>query len=201
MYPEFLYNITFKENAYSTVLKPYIPYTAGDDEDRVTKRICLCPTIEQCLSAIGPCSRDMHTGVHFVSRRVLVKDLNANSIYTPQYLSSSKRVPDAMATQEYWCCEEVTVVRKVYKVLSFQFERVINWACLTPQQVLNAAVKFVSANRLPAGASPLKVYKCALAILESQEDYDAVDDLYDAIADLPWAQGVHFTDLEIEEVR
>lgn len=48
------YNITFDIEDDNKMLYPYIPGTAGDNEDKTTPRVCLCDSVAHCMQAIAP---------------------------------------------------------------------------------------------------------------------------------------------------
>lgn len=93
-------------------------YTAMPGEDSDTQRICVAPTIEQCITGIGLLGR---------FRRCLAANEDAKSYETsgrevypilvvqfaddlPYYIPSPKQVPDSVVTNEQWLLEPATPI-------------------------------------------------------------------------------------------
>lgn len=100
------------------VISPAIPRTAAEGEDRTIPRICVCHTVEECLTALGPMG---------VLRRCLSADEDTKSyasygaeaypciVQTFSVQESClvhptpKQVPDVERTHELWLIEDTQI--------------------------------------------------------------------------------------------
>ena len=124
--------------AYSSGIQPRVPEEAGDGEDDRTPRVCLAPSIEKCLTALGVC-----TGPHrHMPLLVCEVELDAERIYIPK----ESEVPDVAITGEVWSLEEV-IPDRVYVVWisenSIEWES-IDWPGYNGEYRLCTSVEFMS---------------------------------------------------------
>lgn len=190
-----LYNITFREDMRE-VLTPNIPYSAADGENKIINRVCFSDSIEHCVEAIGPCSRDMHNGAIFTIRSVDTDKMNSKSIITPKELFDKGFVPDALETQEYWYLEQVQIKLSKAKVISYSFEYALAWTCIKMKDmqeiVNNLGVTGVIAD------SSKQLYDKVNCYFIEHKMYDKADALFDYAAELPFAQTLKIRDLKLE---
>lgn len=88
---------------------PRVPSTAKPPEDMVTARICVAPTVEECITAIGLLGRfrrclELNDGAMSYSNigretyPVLVEEFNRPLVYRPY----GEQVADGIYTREHW---------------------------------------------------------------------------------------------------
>lgn len=129
------------------VLTPRIPETAMELEDQETPRICVAPTIEDCITAIGtigPFRRCANTNPDAKSYEntdeiypIVVIELPDNLDYiTP----TKQQVPDVEETNEKWLTKPITPIKKSIKWLD-QFS--IEFDETHPIKTICTKVKFV----------------------------------------------------------
>lgn len=121
--------------ACSKPIIPYIPHTAGIAEDKITPRVCLCHSIEDCLSAIkllGVFVRCLAGNEDSKSYETHSKEVYPIIVCTFDildeqiYLPSENEVPDVNLTREVWCkqiCTPVKVEVKWLHMRSILWER------------------------------------------------------------------------------
>lgn len=87
---------------------PRIPEHRAKDEEALTSRVSLAPTIEGCLTAVpwgGKNLEDLFWEDGSFLVRVYefdIDDLNLNNLLPPEYLFSKDLVIDSRITKEYW---------------------------------------------------------------------------------------------------
>lgn len=79
----------------SVIMKPKVPNSAPEFEDRKTPRICVSPTIEQCL--MGIIGADLKLALKFIKH----KDWYIYTTDSWDYIPA-KDVFDHMDTEEHW---------------------------------------------------------------------------------------------------
>lgn len=195
-----LYNVTFNLEDTRTLLVPKVPYSAGNGEDKETPRVCFCTTLEGCMCALGPCSRDLAVGNVLVVRSVSVDDVDVLKLVSPEYLFSTQRVPDALYTGEYWYTSPVNVVRRKYVINGFQSEHCINWTVVS-RELLQGILDVNKVNyTIPTDEESAIAYCNVMRMLSCSKQWDLMDLLYEDIAELPWAQAFHISNLKLEEI-
>lgn len=196
--PGVLYNITFNLNDESTLLQPYIPYSAAEDEDRETKRVCFADSVDNCISAIGSCARELYEGSTIVVRSVQTDKLDKSKLITPHQLAASGKVPDAEVNQEYWYLGDVNIVREVRTIVSFEYEYAIAFQCLNKDDVNALIKKYLPDDGIRDGESIEDAYNRVIGAMQSVGEYDASDEFDDSIAELPWAQRIRVQNVVLE---
>lgn len=98
-------------------IHPYIPHTASVGENLTTARVCVAPTIEDCLNGISVSKRFRRclagwTGLTDYQNQdevypIIVCEVEGSSFYQP----TRDEVDDVKWTHEYWTEEPVTVVK------------------------------------------------------------------------------------------
>lgn len=82
----------------SVIMKPQIPRSAPDFEDRTTYRICISPTIEQCVMGISG------TSLKEALKLIKYKDWYIYTTNSWDYIPA-KDVFDHNNTEEHWFLE------------------------------------------------------------------------------------------------
>ena len=185
-----LYNITFKLDDDRTVLKPCVPYTAAEGEDKVTERVCLSDSVDGCLSAIGSCNRDLYEGCTIIVRSVPISSLDPNKIVTPEVLFESGKVPDALENQEYWYLGEVNVLSEKYCIESFEHEYSIAFTCLKREDVVRLIEKYNSPYLMRDDESIEQAYNRTMYLMQHDGRYNESDNFDEEVCELPWAQRI-----------
>lgn len=101
-----MYHLSFKQ-LHNKIIYPRVPnntLTKNRLEDGYIPRICFCPTIEQCLMAIGKNIEGRKFNVYTV--------LNKNcKIISNDNIIKNAYVPDAEYTKEIWVIEPVKFIK------------------------------------------------------------------------------------------
>lgn len=195
-----LYNITFRLWDESTRLIPYIPYSAAEDEDHETERVCFADSVEHCIQAIGPCDRDLHTDCLIVVRQVDETDLKPSKIVTDQELFDTKKVPDALENHEYWYLDEVDVVREVYRIKDFTFEYTVAFTCVVRDDLAALMEKYNPGSPIRKNETVEQAYNRTLVELYEKGMYEEGDLFESRVIELPWARKLKITGLVMEKV-
>lgn len=190
-----LYNITFREDD-TTTLVPMIPYTAAEYEDKSTKRVCFADTVTHCIEAVAPDSRDLHIGSIFRIRSVNTDHLDKDSILTPEELFKTSKVPDALQNQEYWYLKEVNITLHKVRVVDFSYWHAMAWKCIKYSDV----EEIIRTLKIPyqKHADAESLYNYANHYLNEKMEFDKMDELWESIAELPFAQRIALTKLKLE---
>ncbi len=90
-----VYHITFNNDlGAEVILEPRVPKCIAEDEDKVTPRICVAPTILGCFRAHGiPLSKVLEP-----KYTCYYADIDVGDLYAP----SIEEVPDVCITGELW---------------------------------------------------------------------------------------------------
>lgn len=97
-----IYFISIRSDFDGKTLSPRVPdnyFTKNGYEDNTTKRICFCPTIDQCLTALSKNCTGMEAYVYQPD------DISKYDLYRP----TINEVPDVKITGEVWITEPVKV--------------------------------------------------------------------------------------------
>lgn len=195
-----LYNVTFDLTDESKCLCPYVPYTASDDEDQLTERICFADTVEHCISAIGSSRRDLREGALLVVRSVDADYLDKSKLVTPYELYDTGSVPDALETNEWWYLDKIFVERDVYRIISFDFEHALAFTCIGKCDLDYLIDKHDPGNFMMYGESVEQAYYRVVGKMQDERRYNESDSFEDEVAALPWAQKIKITNLVMEKV-
>ena len=195
-----LYHIKFWEDQKYNILTPYVPYSAGDIEDRETPRVCFADSIEHCIEAVGPCNRDLHTGAAFAVYYVDEQALDQDKLVTPETLWKTGKVPDAMEHNEYWYLKPVEVKRKVMRIKSFIMEHALNATCIKVEDIRKIAMQYAPGRTINPTEGVRQIFERTTLYLDTLKKYDEEDAFQDAVFELPWAQGNALSKLELEDI-
>ena len=127
---------------------PRIPQNTILGEDTRTKRICAAPTLDACLTGIGPtiigtnaCLKIMHekkTDLEHVTFpfTVVQFQVNCNEVMYPEEVQEF--VPDALLSQEHWITKSIVPTKVTHlwmtggkvleKQFSFEAEKLRYWS-------------------------------------------------------------------------
>jgi ribosomal protein S18 acetylase RimI-like enzyme len=97
-----IYFLSTRSDFDGKTLSPRVPdnyFTKNGYEDNTTKRICFCPTIDQCLTALSKNCTGMEAYVYQPD------DISKYDLYRP----TVNEVPDIKITGEVWITEPVKV--------------------------------------------------------------------------------------------
>lgn len=196
-----LYNVTFSVWDTSNWLVPYVPYSAAEDEDRKTDRVCFADSIENCIAAIGSCNRNLHTDCLIAVRYVDEKSLDPSKIVTPQELFDTGRVPDALENHEYWYLGEVRVEREIYKIKNYTFEYAIAFTCIAKDDLAYIINRYNPCNLMKVNEAVDDAYERTVMDLYRQNRFDDADAFEEEVAGLPWAKRIKISELVMERTE
>lgn len=95
---------------------PRIPVDRAEDEESLTPRICVAPTIEGCLTAIpSACNLIKDTRVRFLFKVYEIEDVKPRNLLSNRWVK--RFVPDAKHTGERWIVRQKAVPSKSYLAL------------------------------------------------------------------------------------
>jgi len=109
------YHVSSKDLGENPILSARIPGSAVKPEDLVTRRVCFCPTVKQCLYAI--------TGHVKPNYGTIIRELlygqgqvieNPTVYVTRKQLIVPESVSDYQITGEEWSLSDIKVKRKGY---------------------------------------------------------------------------------------
>lgn len=195
-----LYNVTFRLDDKSEHLVPCIPYSAAEDEDQETKRVCFADSIENCIAAIGSCNRNLYTGCFIVVRSVDENSLDPSKIVSDHELFNTGKVPDALETGECWYLDEIDVKREVYKINNFDYEYALAFTCIKREDLAWLIDQYNPGSPMKRCESIEQAYNRTIGEMQSKGFYDDSDHFDDRVAELPWAQRIKISNLVIEKV-
>lgn len=111
---------------------PRVPDTCAPDEDKSFPRICLTPTVEQCVQAMAPDSRDLRKGAVVTVYTAEISE-NDPCLWRPEEIAD--RVPDSVENQEYWYVAPLTMVANEFEIADFCAYHDLAWTIITVQDV------------------------------------------------------------------
>lgn len=189
-----LYHVSYdKPTRLFTPRVPEINKCSG--ENHSIPRICLSESPALCTQAIYT-SAYPAVGKEFWLYEFL---LPLNKLITPEELYSSGKVPDALENREYWYCKELDGQPVKYKITAMHREFTLAWTCIQPEQV-HEVIQSLNPVYDNQNDSSQSIYSTAIKYADEVEDYKFEDDLWDALAILPWAQKCEITVFEYARV-
>lgn len=193
-----LYHVSFHTDGIKNKrFVPRVPMSAGDGEDKEIKRVCLGPSIEKCVQAIGSCNRSLYAGSVFTVYQAEI-DLASKNLLKPSELYQTGMVPDNLENEEYWYLAEIVMAGQQYKIIDFDGCCDIAWSCVKRCDVVQILRQLLNkeSTEVQQAVAPLfcenqtsfELYNAVARCAEKLRAYDFVDKLWDEIAELPWAQ-------------
>lgn len=183
-----LYNVSFDTNDKTVVLRPRIPESAGEGENKTIARICLADSIEHCMQAIAVGNRDIRVGAEFVVHMVDTSSLQVGSLITPERLVQRGLVPDALENNEYWYLSPVLSNRGVFRIENFDAEICLAWTCIEIEDCRRIVSKYLPDFHVNRYRNSRNLYEAAMAVCNEKHLWDIEDAIWDELAELPWAQ-------------
>ncbi|MBO5390052.1 MAG: hypothetical protein J6A59_18320 [Lachnospiraceae bacterium] len=181
-----LYNVSFDLNNTNQILKPCIPYSVAADEDKTIPRVCLAKSPAHCMQAIATDTRQVYVGSNFILRTVDIKE-DSDYIINPQVLFDRKYVPDALENLEYWSLKPVKCKVQHCVIEYFDYEREIAWSCIKLEDCWRIIKRF-SGKEFNRCKSAKTMYNAFSNWATENKQWEMLDDVWDTIAMLPWAQ-------------
>ena len=182
-----LYNVTFDASDTRSYLEPCIPYSVGDGEDKVTPRVCLCDSVVHCIQAIAPVNRNIKEGAHFKIREVEISEYDKNLIY-PYELKESEKVPDALENNEYWYLKSIPCEITECNIEDFDYEFTLAWSCISVEQCRDIIERYTDVLKNSLYKDSESMYKDFTKWAYENKQYEMADDVWEELAQLPWAQ-------------
>ena len=195
-----LYHVSLDPwNGDTKLFVPRVPADLNEDlsEDKVTPRICFSTEPALCLQAIQATFR---VGTPITVFTVIL-DRRDQDLVSPQRLTKTGAVPDALENNEYWYLKPITVQGSKQIITDFSREFDIAWTALKAHDVLRIAIALALEYNVIerfrweeiVGGSAREVYNSFLGQLPFVGLNEAVcyaieDEIWDRVAELPWAQ-------------
>ena len=183
-----LYNVTFNMRDRRRVLNPSIPESAGDGEDKTISRVCFTDSVANCIQAIAVCNRDIREGATFILREVDTDKLDKRLLIKPKELKERGLVPDALENNEYWYLGKVNVESMACKIVEFDAEIDLAWACIPIQSCRAIVKKYLPKFAVNKYKITKNLYDAAMKYCSENKLYYAEDGIWDDLAMVPWAQ-------------
>ena len=204
------YNISFNLKNTNNVLVPAIPDSAGTDENKTIKRVCITDSIEHCMQAVASANREMCKGAKFIVREVDIP-LNREKLVHPRFLKEQRYVPDALENNEYWYLEQLRCNMYLCEIDSFDYEFTISWSCITREQILNVIKKYTKTKRFEKYKTSQGVYNAFCRYINEKTQfaiegtrnvyYNMYDEVWDDLVELPWAQKTKIYNLRYKVLK
>lgn len=190
-----LYHVSFSE-VPPTEFTPRVPDIPDTGEDNVTPRICLSSSVAGAVQAIYT-SIYPHAGMEFWLYEFHLPD---EVLLTPQELYDTKKVPDALENQEYWCTVSLKSepVRCIITKIDREYD--IAWTCISLEQIMRGVQSLDGIEKYCAiTASTSKAfYNELMKVAEEKRDWEFEDTVWDWLVEQPWAQINRITAFEYE---
>lgn len=181
-----LYNVTFDLSNTNNILTPTVPESAGDGENKEIKRICLTDSIEHCFQAIASCNREVRKGAKFVIKEVDVEE--NDRLITPDFLFNEDYVPDALENNEYWYLDTLKANVLIGEIEFFEYDFVLAYSCIPKEKCLEIISKYTSIEDLKDCRDSKEIHEKFNHWANTQKEYDMMDNVFEDLAMLPWAQ-------------
>lgn len=194
-----LYNVSFDLNNTNELLVPTIPHTAGPEEDKTSRRVCLADSVAHCMLAISTEYRNIAVGSKFILKTVEIEP--DKFLITPKQLIKYKKVPDALENNEYWYLYPIRC-KSVYlcEITDFDSEIDLAWTCIKPEQCRDIVKKHTGLDFKRCKTSK-GIYKSFCKYAHERQLWSMMDDVWDELAELPWAQGRKMNKLNYKVIK
>ena len=200
-----LYRVSFDTSAsLDRTFVPMIPESAGLEEDKTIKRVCLSSSVEGCLQAIPRGRKDISVGTEFIVYEAEINTLDENLIFPEEVRDY---VPDALENEEYWYMKELYMTGKKVKLTNFDYSCELAFTAVDEDDFIARMLDTVSeeAYKYIEKVSDIMLddsiilgarYHDVIDYLFKIKEYKLIDDIEDAVALTPWAQIVRFSNVE-----
>lgn len=194
----YLYHIK-RINKYVSHLIPSVPYNIGTGEESQIPRICLSPSIENCIGSLN-CT--IQPGDYIYVYEIPINTLDLDYLYSP--IQIQQWVPDAKHYREYWYTKDIYIEPVLCKIINYDLDYTINWNYITTDKVYSTYKNESNLNGFditPKTEEPSEEYYNRLyALAENSGDYDRCDTLWELLIEIPWSQVYNVKDLKIERI-
>ena len=204
------YNVTFNLADNRNVLTPCIPDSAGNDENKIIKRVCITDSVEHCMQAIASVNREMCAGAKFIVREAELP-LTKETLVHPRFLKEQGYVPDALENNEYWSLEPVKFKLYLCELEYFDSDFTVAWSCVTRNQILNILTKYIKTKRFDRYKTSKGIYNAFCKFINEKTQfasekqrvyyYNMYDSVWDDLVELPWAQKTELTNIKYKVVK
>lgn len=181
-----LYNVTFDLTNTNDILTPTIPESAGNGENKDIKRVCLTDSIEHCMQAIASCNREVKKGAKFIVKEVDVEE--SELLIAPDFLFNEKYVPDALENNEYWYLDNLKAKVYTCEIEFFEYDFVLAYSCIPREKCLEAISNYISTEEYEKYKTSKEMHEAFVHWADSNKKYDLVDEIFEDLAMMPWAQ-------------
>lgn len=117
---------------------PRVPTVFPEFEDSTTPRVCLCPSIEECILAVNYSEYFHRKGALMRVYSCEVTAENKHMFLTSDYLMRNNMVSDAFETHEVWCIEPITMNSKCYAVVNIDVTPILLFEFVRIKDIINA---------------------------------------------------------------
>ena len=200
-----LYRVSFDKSAsLDRTFVPMIPESAGLDEDKTIRRVCLSSSIEGCLQAIPRGGKDISVGAELIIYEADIDASDENLIFPEEV---REYVPDALENDEFWYMKELPMTGTVITLTNFDYSCELAFTAVDEDDFIARMLDTVSeeAYKYLEKVSDIMFddsiilgarYHNVIDYLFKIKEYKLVDDIEDAVALTPWAQAVKFSNVE-----
>jgi hypothetical protein len=142
----------------------------------------------------------LKTGCNIVVYSVDSEDIPSSCLIPPEELTRKKLVPDAIENQEYWALTDLHMQRDLLCVRDFSYEHTLAFSCMDSSGVRAVIKSVLPEFPLPDTDSTEQVYRAAMGYAHEHRLYGAEDEIWDSLAELPFAQKTAFSGLVLVPV-
>ncbi|MDF2879600.1 MAG: hypothetical protein K0R54_157 [Clostridiaceae bacterium] len=121
-----LYHVSRDINKREVEFVPRIPKYRCENEESKTKRICVCPSIEDSISSFPYRNYFVNVAMRWKKNNYLA----VFKINTEKFLSSEElidKVPDAFLTNEYWILEPFCATAELIKIKKLTLSKFVKY--------------------------------------------------------------------------
>lgn len=192
-----LYNITFCLEDNRMVLEPVVPETVGDGENNTIPRVCFTDSIEHCMQALASSHKTFEKDVCFLVREAEISK-NDKDLVFPETLRDKGLVPDAMENNEYWYTQPVECRTFLCMIKEMECSFEMAWTCITKEDCLDIVSKYAPKTLFEKATESEEIYNIFYDWCNHHHKWDEMDDAWEALAELPWAQITKVVKFEYE---
>lgn len=184
---------------------PRIPKSAGKTEDHTIPRVCMSDSIKLAIQASPDMMYERRSGMQFRVYKFRVDRRSKLRFIEPMTLFKNGLVPDAIENHEYWCLDDITMSSKIYEIEKVSIDFDLAWSVISAEQIIKITkhilgdkLKDIKISRNYKDSKDL--YNMIAHQLDELHYYNECDDLWEGLAELPWATIRRIDELKIKEV-
>ena len=196
-----LYNVSFDVNNTDRVLKPRIPESAADVENKTIERVCLADSVAHCIQAIASDNREIKVGTKIIVRAVESSHLSSKWLVSPETLFSRGLVYDALENNEYWYLKPLAFNMALCTITDFDADFTLAWSLIKIEDCKRIVHKYLPNMQVNRYRVSKNLYEAAMRECNRTHNWDAEDEIWDALAELPYSQKIELSKLKLRKEK